>query len=420
MNEPTSDPNIFRQEAMTFSDRSSLGQVSIAQPITYKVLATLLLTITATVIAYLWVGEYSRKQTISGYLSPDTGLIGVYPDSGRALVSELYVVEGQFVTRGTPLMTLTHPNRLLAGGDAYDDVLEELYAQKRQFSEKLERYEALYKEEQKLMSARLLNSEEEIKQQKLTREFQVQQVSVASELVAALDKLRASGNVSEFRYLEAISNSLQEKTELANIDQRISQLLGSRRILDHEKSLLPSINSDRIAEVDIQVSLLNQKTIELRSTKDKLITAPIAGIVTAVQAKIGEPMKLSTSAMSIVPEGSSLVGKLLVPSSAIGFVEVGQSIQLMMDTFPHQQFGTHSAIVSSVSVAPVVASESNLLLKPSGSIFLVGAKIEKQTIFAMGSEHALQPGMLFKADIILENRTLLDWLLEPLYILRGR
>jgi membrane fusion protein len=39
---------------------------------------------------------------------------------------------------------------------------------------------------------------------------------------------------------------------------------------------------------------------------------------------------------------------------------------------------------------------------------------------AFGKAFNLKSGMLFEADIMLEQRTLIEWLLEPIYSLRGR
>ena len=46
--------------------------------------------------------------------------------------------------------------------------------------------------------------------------------------------------------------------------------------------------------------------------------------------------------------------------------------------------------------------------------------IPDQSIAANGHAVPLQSGMLLQADIILERRTLLEWLAEPLLVLRGR
>jgi hypothetical protein len=39
---------------------------------------------------------------------------------------------------------------------------------------------------------------------------------------------------------------------------------------------------------------------------------------------------------------------------------------------------------------------------------------------ALGQEFPLRPGMLVNADLLLEKRTLLEWLFEPVLQLKGR
>ena len=46
--------------------------------------------------------------------------------------------------------------------------------------------------------------------------------------------------------------------------------------------------------------------------------------------------------------------------------------------------------------------------------------LERQTVSALGKDVALRPGMLVNADILLERRTILEWLFEPVLQLRGR
>ena len=46
--------------------------------------------------------------------------------------------------------------------------------------------------------------------------------------------------------------------------------------------------------------------------------------------------------------------------------------------------------------------------------------IDKQTVSAMGQEIPLRSGMLVNADILLEKRSLLEWIFEPVLQLRGR
>ena len=53
-------------------------------------------------------------------------------------------------------------------------------------------------------------------------------------------------------------------------------------------------------------------------------------------------------------------------------------------------------------------------------VYRIEVKLERQSVSALGNEIALRPGMLVNADILLERRTLLEWLFEPVLQLRGR
>ena len=52
--------------------------------------------------------------------------------------------------------------------------------------------------------------------------------------------------------------------------------------------------------------------------------------------------------------------------------------------------------------------------------YRITAKLDKQTVSAMGQEIPLRSGMLVNADILLEQRSLLEWIFEPVLQLRSR
>ena len=50
--------------------------------------------------------------------------------------------------------------------------------------------------------------------------------------------------------------------------------------------------------------------------------------------------------------------------------------------------------------------------------YRVIASLDRQDVDAYGKKLQLQAGMLLKADIILEKRSLMNWLLDPLLSVR--
>jgi membrane fusion protein len=88
-----------------------------------------------------------------------------------------------------------------------------------------------------------------------------------------------------------------------------------------------------------------------------------------------------------------------------------------LDAFPYQKFGVQQAQVLSISgSAQTVAAPGGESSQPH---YRIVAGLDKQTLTAYGAEQRLRPGMRLVADINVDERSLLEWLLEPLYSLRG-
>ncbi len=92
----------------------------------------------------------------------------------------------------------------------------------------------------------------------------------------------------------------------------------------------------------------------------------------------------------------------------------------MYDGFPYQRFGTHAGTIISVSDAAISPGELAAPLQIQEPVFLAKVALNKGTITAFGKERPLQADMLLTADIVQAKRSILEWMLDPLYALRGR
>lgn len=117
---------------------------------------------------------------------------------------------------------------------------------------------------------------------------------------------------------------------------------------------------------------------------------------------------------TLLPEGGQLEAQLLVPSRAAGFVDEGQSVRLLYDAFPYQKFGFHSGVVSDVS--RTVISPTDLPIAPAAQepVFIITVGLDRQDVDANNQLYNLQSGMTLSADIILEDRKIWEWVLEPI------
>jgi membrane fusion protein len=123
--------------------------------------------------------------------------------------------------------------------------------------------------------------------------------------------------------------------------------------------------------------------------------------------------------MTIVPEDADLVAEVFIPSRAAGFVRSGQSVRIAYDAFPQQKFGTFEGRVAHVSDFVLLPGEIPQTFAVREATYKVHIVVDDSPIQTSVGAAGLRPGMLLAADIILENRNLIDWLLEPLRIRRN-
>jgi len=74
--------------------------------------------------------------------------------------------------------------------------------------------------------------------------------------------------------------------------------------------------------------------------------------------------------------------------------------------------------VVKVSQTILTSADAAGPIKLSEPAYRVTAALDRPDIDAYGKRVALQPDMLLKADVILEKRTLMSWLTNPLRSIR--
>ena len=95
-------------------------------------------------------------------------------------------------------------------------------------------------------------------------------------------------------------------------------------------------------------------------------------------------------------------------------MEPGQEVRILYDAFPYQHFGTYRGRIAHVSQAMLAGSDVAGPVTLPGPAYRAIVALERPDVDAYGKRVALQSDMLLRADIILERRTLVDWILDPL------
>jgi membrane fusion protein len=212
--------------------------------------------------------------------------------------------------------------------------------------------------------------------------------------------------------------ALEQKQKLDSLKQhaaaRQNELTEGRAALEQ----LPTITAGKIQTLRSELARTEQRIAEISGRRAYEVRAPAAGRISILQATAGQFADPQRPQMEIVPENSELQANLFVPAKAIGFVQPGQNVRILYESFPYQQFGTYSGRVSEVSQTMLTRSETSAPIELKEPAYRVTATLDRRDVDAYGKRIRLQADMLLKADIILEKRSLIRWLLDPLLSIR--
>jgi membrane fusion protein len=176
----------------------------------------------------------------------------------------------------------------------------------------------------------------------------------------------------------------------------------------------------QVEQVSRQISELKEGMVQAESRRESVIRAPMAGVVTNIAVNKGQSIAADSPLAMVMPKGSGLHVELLVPTRAIGFVKPGQEVVMRYEAFPHERFGQYRGVIVDIGRNVWTQGERIGPLSAKEPVYRVDVKLERQAVTALGQEYALRPGMLVNADLLLEKRTLLEWIFEPVLQLKGR
>lgn len=369
-------------------------------------------TITAALV-FACTATHARKERVTGYLTPREG-VAQAAVARPGIMTELFVKNGDLVKGGDPLFSVDTSHALAGGGTLDAAVADGLRWQLVLLDEQVVAEKTRMRSEDDRLSARIRGLTNELSSLDIQRQLQMDRVTVTEARLKALGELRSKGYVSEAEYRAREEAWLSQRQNLAAIDQHLTALSANLAQVRIEQGRAPLDSADRLSRLSASQAELRQRLAEADAQRGQLIRASRAGRVTALQAAPGQHLDPATPVLKLVPEGAPLEAVLYVPSRAIGFIKPGQSVRLMYDAFPYQHFGTHGGTVQSISATALLPSEERGIARIDGPSYRAIVRLDKETIQAYGSEITLQADINVTADIALEDRKMLDWLLEPL------
>jgi membrane fusion protein len=346
-----------------------------------------------------------------GVLLPPEGLLKIKsPRSGR--VEYLPVANGDRVQPGQVILRLSGQQRAPGREPELAARMASLRRELQLLDEVVERQAGLAVARERLLLRRLQLTGKRIdiaQAEAVTREEQADIVAARSDRVA---QLRVANAIAEDAAADSAAAVLAARAASLSAAQRVLALQDERLTIEQQlaqdSSMLAAMRRETGARRE---TILRQiAASELQSTLE--ITAPGAGIVSGLTVRAGEDIAAGDVIMTVyAPEGRLEARLFLSPDSA-GMVSVGQRVELQLPAFPHQFFGTLSAVVTAISTVALPPAQIDADVPLAGPVFVVRAQLGHHAIETGGRSWPLAPGTSFQADLVRARWPLYRWLLR--------
>ncbi len=418
MSKGTLTNSLFRQQAIDEQKDRLYGDVILKQPFAFSLITLFIFLLVCSIAILLIYGSYSRKENVSGYLVPDKGLVKIYAPVKGILIKR-HINEGQTVVKDELLFTISTIHTDEHGDDTDAMLLSELERQKSSLKKKIQQEKFLNENRQDAVRDQIAGINHEISQLQQSTTLQTKQLKLLSDQKIKLQQLYSKGHIPDNTLQQSKQLYLEKQLVLQSIKQQKVQLENRRDDLVHQLKRLPVEWSSRLSDLNKILSDIEQQIVTAAGRRNYSIRAPVSGHLTALQISEGQMLNTHSPLLAILPTGTSLRAELFLPTRAAGFVAREQKVLLRYQAFPYQHYGMHGGYVTSIAQVILAPSELPIPVALQEPVYRVQVIIEKQTVRAFGQEFPLQAGMLLDADIVLEARTLGQWLLEPIYGLAG-
>ncbi len=323
--------DLFRKEVFNNKNNNWLGEALLIQPLSFYLITGALVAVVSVALIYLFFGDYTRKEHVSGYLVPDKGVIRIVPTQ-PGYYSKILVKNGDLVDRGSPVAVVNAQSTTDGGENVELLLLKELQLERANIDGRIAlEYRRLDSETQRL-AARVEGLERELDQLRQQEALQGKRLVLAQQLRKSYQDLLNKNFISDIEYEEQYEKVLDYEQE---------QSAFARQIIVKSNELIPLSTEEKVAALGSEQSVLRQRITEISGRESYVLTAPAKGQIATLRMKEGQITVPGEVMADLLPEGALLQAHLYVPSRAIGFIGSGLTVNMQYHAFPYQHFGTY-------------------------------------------------------------------------------
>ncbi|NJK57520.1 MAG: response regulator [Pleurocapsa sp. SU_5_0] len=250
---------------------------------------------------------------------------------------------------------------------------------------------------------------EDIQQQ--AAENQERLTVAGSELEQSRDRL-----TEQLRNYDKLIQQTESEIEQAGL--RLQEQERSYQSVVHSGKLALLKTEEQLKNLETQISDLNSEIAQGKSQigslnfqlTQRVLKAPASGTVFHLPISgAGAVVQSGENLVEIAPEDSPLALKANMTPTESGFLRVGMPVKIKFDAYPFQDYGVQAGKVSWIS------PDSKIIETAQGQQEIFELKIELERDYIEGNHQriTLTPGQTATAEVIIRQRRLIDFVLDP-------
>lgn len=404
-------------------------------PLKAKLLVYTVFLILIAVIAWAWLAKVDEITRGEGRVIPSRHLQVIQSLDG-GIVTEILVREGDLVTVGMPLIKIDETRaasslrenkgqyfallakearlKALAEGSTFS-VSDEVKAEVPQvYAQEYALYTNSRAELDSIVNIardQMVQREKELIEVQFKKELAEKTYESAAKELAANKPLLASGAVSEIDILKLEREATRARGEIDQARAQISRIQVSiteakRKITEAEQNFLSKIRAE-LNEVTAKRNSLTETSVALSDkVKHSTLKSPVNGKVSRLFFNtVGGVIQPGKEVMEVVPTGEILVLETKVQIKDIAFLRPNQPAIVKLTAYDYTIYGTLDAVVESIAPDSIVDDEGN-------AYYLVRVRTLQTSL---GKGLPIIPGMVAQVDILTGKKTILSYLLKPVF-----
>lgn len=356
-------------------------------------------------------------------------------------ITQLFLKEGSVVEQNTPVAEIENPTgyaNILQLQNTIDSIniylqtnneiaLEALLTKPLQslgdaqtfYNQLLQQLSArtlLHKEQ--LYNKRTQNLQQQIGNlQSIVQISRQERAMIEEELKQADDRFKANEQlykdrvISKQEYYDEAAKLRAKKLQLEQ--QKRSGIQNNISSNDNNKQMLEMQyereDKERALTIGVQEALRNIANYVQTWKQRYLLVAPYKGTIQYLRPlQINEPTNTGEELFAVVPQKSNYLAVTMLPANGIGKVEIGQSVHLLLDNFPYNEYGFLEGKIIKRSTLPEASKSNTNGQSQQGAMYRIYVQLPDTLLTSYKKQIPFNPEMTATARIITKDRNLLQ------------